>query len=78
MDGRAHLAELAALYRPRKPDAQELAKDLIGLAEMIHVRLSALHDAPNAPDAERLALGLEGVRYHLLQLADAIRQEGER
>lgn len=78
MDAHAHIAALVALYSHRQPDAQELANDLPGLAGVIHARLSALHAAPNAADAERLAVGLEGARHHVLQLAEAIRRECER
>jgi len=78
MDAHAHVAALVALYGPRKPDAQELANDLPGLAEVIRARLSALHDAPDAADAGRLAVGLGGARHHVLQLAEANRRECER
>lgn len=78
MDAHAHVAALAALYGHRQADAQELANDLPALGDEIHARLSALHRAPNADDAERLAVGLEGAQRHMLQLAEAIRREVPR
>ena len=75
MDVHAHVAALAALYGHRKPDAQELIDDLPEVADLLHGKLLALYVAPSTADAERLACALEGLRHHILRLAETIRAE---
>lgn len=75
MDAPSQVAALARLYGRPKPDAQALADALPTLADGLHAKLGALFVAPSVSSAEALACSLEGARRHVLQLAEAIRQE---
>lgn len=63
---------LAALYRP---SADSLRRQLPELADGIHAQLCELATRPSRDKGEALASNLDGVRRHVLRLADAIGRE---
>lgn len=56
--------------------AEELRKALVDIAEGLSTQLFALHRAPSAGEAERVAANLAGAQRALLRYADALHKEG--
>lgn len=74
-DYRHHTAALTALYGRCEPTAEMMLRCLPELAESLHTRLCEAARAPSVERCEQLAQDADGLRLHLLRLAQAIRAE---